>query len=511
MKIDPALLLETINTKIRERSVFKQNREELVRMLIIAADRTQMELLLSRGSANMLDQLINQFRVVLKFIFSVDNVNGVSCDDPDKAITEISKMLCEFATDYTPIRNYLDQCILGLREIRYDENEKKYIEDTYDDFSNYARILDKTKIYPDEELKADVSNRIGNYLSNEKYKPKLFSDLYLQSLLGDYKKICWLDSEIKFDCDFGDFTYEDLISFCAALKMMGDYYLVMSNNPYKRLDPCVEYNSLVQGMVKLTGLAKTKVERFLEYQFFDYEYQKDKLTLIQSLIKCGDNIYFFPITLNLGLLPIKMYRLVYDHNKEKYRKQISFIANQKEKQMTDEIVEKIQKYDLSLKLNYILKEGKNELAEYDMLALDNKTNVLYIFEFKWHFVGDGEREHQRIDEIIENEINHRKEKDKYILENPQLIGNLVFGGKKINGVSEILISQNFSGNRRHEMTVIDFETLQWSVDRHDSFEELMNYFISGEFRQSIPLKNERSDVEIEGYKFNFFRPMFKTS
>ena len=41
-----------------------------------------------------------------------------------------------------------------------------------------------------------------------------------------------------------------------------------------------------------------------------------------------------------------------------------------------EIVEKLKKYDLTIVLNHKIKDGVTDLAEYDMLAFDNKTNNL---------------------------------------------------------------------------------------------------------------------------------------
>ncbi|MGI6710505.1 MAG: hypothetical protein ACOX4W_03575 [Bacilli bacterium] len=197
--------------------------------------------------------------------------------------------------------------------------------------------------------------------------------------------------------------------------------------------------------------------------------------------------------------------MILDYSKNKYKKDISSIANQKEKQMTDEIVEKLKKYNLSIETNYKIKNGTKDLAEYDMLAFDNEKNDLYICEFEWYFVGDGEKEHKRLDDKIKEAIKHRHNKNKYILDNPQKICDELFDKKKVNNVYEILISQNFSGTSKHDMTVIDFETLQWSIERYEIFKELMGYFLTGEYRESIPVEDIIVDAEIEGYKFRFYR------
>lgn len=102
--------------------------------------------------------------------------------------------------------------------------------------------------------------------------------------------------------------------------------------------------------------------------------------------------------------------------------------------------------------------------------------IIYICEFKWYFICDGEKEHKKLNDKIRDAIKYRKDKDKYILDNSHGITDELFGGKKINKVYEILISQNFSGSTKHDMSVIDFEKLKCSFEKHDTFEELMNYF-----------------------------------
>lgn len=508
MEINAKKILEDINNKIRNRAIFKFNREFLVQSLIIASTNVQFIVFDTLNDLNLVDQVVSQFRTILKFIFSIDNINGTIPNNPNKTVDEFSKMIFEFANNYNPIRNYLDQCIIKTRNIKFDDKNKLYFEECYDDYSNYARTIDKVKEDPNEKLKQMTLDRIGKYLLTKNYKTNLFKDRYFYSLIDDYKKICRLDSEIKFEHDFGDFTYEEIISFCAALKIIADYYsLLIAKQPY----PVIDYKTLIYGISKLASLSEEKVKLFIEYQTYDYEYQKDKLTLFQTLIRFGDNYYFYPMTLSIGLLPTKMYRLIFDHNKKRYEKDISLIAKKKEKQMTNEILQKFSKYDLTIKLNHEIKNGNINLAEYDMLAFDNKNNNLYIFEFKWYLIGDGEKEHNKIDYKMENDIKHRKEKNKYIFDDPEQISNQLFNGREINNIYEILISQNFCGNTRHGMCVIDFETLQWSIDRYDTFKDLMNYFLTGEFRNSIQVDTRVKDYEIEGYKFKIYCLVMKSS
>lgn len=316
--------------------------------------------------------------------------------------------------------------------------------------------------------------------------------------MDEYREICTFDSEIKFNFDFGDFHYDDLISFCAALRLVADYYniILIRTGIFS-----IEYDVMVQGISKLAGLTEEKVKKFLKYQTYDYDYQKDKLTLFQPLILCNDRFYFLPLTISLGLLPVKMYKVMVDNDKKHYRKEVS---NEKEKQMTTEIVDKLKKYDLQIETNYKLCNKNDTIAEYDMLVFDNKTRDLYIFEFKWHFIGDGEEEHKFIDDMLESEIMYRIEKDKFIKEKQQRVCNELFNSDNVNAVKEILISQNFGGNTKHSMTVIDFETLKRGVDRFESFKELMDWFLSGKYLSSVSVENIKTDIELEGYKFSIF-------
>ena len=61
------------------------------------------------------------------------------------------------------------------------------------------------------------------------------------------------------------------------------------------------------------------------------------------------------------------------------------------------------------------------------------------------------------------------------------------------------------GMKKHEMSVIDFETLKNSVDVNDSFEETMNYLYEDKFIQSIDFEGELHDIELEGYNFKIYR------
>ena len=502
MENNPKKVLDDINKKISQMEIFKFNRESLVQALILASNKTIVAVMLTNSNSMLIDHIVDQYRTVLKFIFSVDNINGPKPQSMDEVIIELSKLIIEFGDKYNHIRNYLDQCIIGNREFKINEEEKLYYEENYDSSSHYARMLDKVKEFPSEGLKNKKMMEITSYITYEGYnKVNPLKDIFFNSMMDDYIKISWLDSEIKFEHDFGDFKYSDLIKFCAALKLIADIYYCISlaKRDYVRIDK----ESFIYRLSKLTGLTKEKVKFFLDYQTYNYNYQKDKITLIQGLIEINGAYYFSPITINLGLLPVKMYRLLTDLSRDKYEKDFSIIAKEKEKQMTSEIISALDKYDIKLKTNYKIKNGNKDVAEYDMLVYDNQRNNLYICEFKWYYVGDGEKEHKFLDKKINEAIKYRKNKDYYILNNPQVVCKEVFENDKVNKVYELLISQNYPGHSNTDMCVIDYETLQLSVKQHNSFDELMKYFLSREFKESIQVVNELRDIEYEGYKFRF--------
>ena len=498
-KQTPQDILNIINEKIKKRDVFKYKRECLVKCLIIATYNAMKIAFLKLG-INKTNQVVQQYRAILKFIYSVDNVNGEIPLNQNLLISSLEKMIMEFVETYTPVRNYLEQCGLKNREFRIEGNY--IVEDSYNNSSDYARSLDKFKKFPSEDLKVEVTQKIGRYLAVQNYKSNILKDRYYKSLMSEYIQICWYDSEIHFDYDFKDFKYEELVRFCAAFKLIADYYTIMIYR--KGINP-VSAASLASCIAYLSDLEVDKVNMFLDYETYNFDYQNRKLTLLQDLCKFENNFYFCPISISLGLLPVKLFRVISDFNKKKYEKDFSEIAHLKEQQMTSDIKEKLSKYaSLKIVVNQKLTENKVPIAEYDFLGFDEEDKTLYIGEFKWFFVADGEKEHNDLDSKLNKAVSDRKNKNKYIFDDPNKFGKDVFGVNKVEKVKEFLICQNYCGHVKQEITVIDYETLQYCSEFYDSFSDLMNCILSGEYIKSIPLENFPMDIELEGYKFNFF-------
>lgn len=504
--MNPMEILQDIKNKINKREIFKYNRDELVACLITAVnDLTRSSSLLMRS--DMADAVIEQFRAILKFIFENSSNENEITPDAEGLTYKFHDLVMEFMEDYTPVRNYLEQCATGTRELLYDEKMDVYYESKFDKFANYSRIRDRVKTYDSEETKHLATTSMMNYLFRNP-KSFIFKDRFYKGLMNDFIDACWLDSEIKFEYEFVDFKYSELISFCAALLLIGEFFFL---NQVKYFYGYIKEDAMIDGIRRLTDLSEEKVKLFLNYATYDYEYQKDKLTLIQSLIKGKEGYYFLSYNLTLGNLPIKMCRVMFDVDHKKYERDISAIAKLKEKQMTDEIINAIKKYDVDIKLNYQYrnKETNKIDAEYDILIYDNISNNLYVAECKWFYVGDDEFEHMKLDKKIEKSISYRLDKDKCITRDPKGFVHEVFNKSTVNEVNEILISQNFMGMKKHNMPVLDFETLKLSIGRNDTFKDAMEYVYDEKYIDTIDFEGELHEIEIEGYKFKIYRMVGK--
>lgn len=147
-------ILDDINNKIANRKIFQYNRESLIQALIISFNKAQVQSYFI-GGPWFTDQIIEQYRAILKFVFRTDNERGPIPKDINTIVDEFIKMTLDFMDKYTPVRNYLDQCIIGTREFKYDEKLDMYYEDNYNSFSNYARMIDKIKDTPSDALKTE--------------------------------------------------------------------------------------------------------------------------------------------------------------------------------------------------------------------------------------------------------------------------------------------------------------------------------------------------------------------
>ncbi len=504
MEVNAVEILNNIKNKISKRAIFQNSLEDLIKALIQAEINLMIKLTSLFLNHYIIDDCIAQFRTILKFIYLNSKLGSISFYSYEKMIREFENMIVFFKSKYTPVRNYLEQCALGKRKIEFDQKKNYFIEPNFNNASNYSRIKDKVKVFPSEEIKNHIFLSIKKVF--DKNPKKFFRNRYVQSLMPDMIKSNWIDSEIKFNYEFSDFTYCELIIFCASIQLIGYYYFIRYETPVILKEDFIQY------IHYLTELSDDKINFFLAYMIYDIQYQKDKLTLIQSLIEIENKIYFLPISLTIGMLPLKLYRSIIDYNKIKYEKDIAKIAKLKEKQMTEEIINCLKKYDVTVTTDFIYKVGEEIIpkAEYDILIFDNQKNDLYICECKWFFVGDGEEEHFKLDKKISNAIKERKNKNKIIEDNLKDFMQKAFKCQQIpRKISAFMLSQNYLGYTRLDLPVIDFDTLKFGVEKYEGFSELMEYIIKNEFVKSIELEEQPTIIEVEEYKFEIYMAILK--
>jgi len=503
MKIDARKLLNEINDSIGSRPIFKNNTEDLVSYLIDTGININI-LSFSIGMDTLLiDDFIRQFRTILKFIFLYSSFNNKTSMSQKEIIDEFHNMTFDFKMNYAPIRNYLEQCSLGKRMIEYDEKTDTYIEKEIDGYSNYSRIHDQLKVFPSDVYKDEARKTIRCF-DMKKSKPKyFFKGNPAKQAMADLIKATWIDSEIKEDYDFKDFTYEEMIRFCAGLKFIGMMYYgftVFSPKNY------IEKEEMISYLKDLTNLEEKKILFFLELNTYNIEYQKDKLTLIQPLILIGNKYYFFPITIDLSILPIKMYRVLNDLYKDKYEKDLSKIARIKEQQMLSDIQKLLDKFELKIIPNYQLYDKNHHLiGEYDLLIYDKNESTLYICECKWFFVKDDERDNVRLDKRLLDSIEKRKEQDKLLIDNIDIfVKEHLSDCEKPKKHISFIISQNNLGSVKFDVPVVNYETMEEEINKYDSFNKFMDSIFDEDYKNKYELSNFQTDLKIDKYKFKIF-------
>ena len=503
MDIDAKELLKKINDSIGSREVFKNNIEDLVSCLIeVSRDINMLSLFLVDDITKK--EYVDQYRTILKFIYtysSFDNVTTMKTSDIQK---EFTRMTMEFKNKYSPVRNYLAQCSVRKKEISYDEKKDLYYEKEPESYSNYARVRDKDKIYPSLKYKVEAQEYINHFFNPKKDKIKyFFKQPVAIKAIDSMIEANYLDSEIKGDYDFEDFKYSELIEFCAGLQFIGMFcssYFIVKNTNYINKEDMVSY------LLDLTSLSREKIEFFLDVNTYDYDFQKDKLTLFQSLVLINNKYYFYPITLTIGFLPMKMYRVLCLNKKySNYQKHIPKIAKLKEEQMTNTIIDVLKKYDLNIESNYIIKDNKGrKLAEFDLLIYDKKENELYVCECKWHYAKDDEKDNAKLDDMLKKEISERKEKNKLLEQNiNKVISDCGFNCEN-PAIIPFLISQNNLGSTKFNMTVVDYDTIEEEIEKYDSFKELMDSIINEKYKEEIKTNNTQQLIELENYRFYIY-------
>ena len=87
-------------------------------------------------------------------------------------------------------------------------------------------------------------------------------------------------------------------------------------------------------------------------------------------------------------------------------------------------------------------------AEFDLPVYDEEDNKLLLVELKWFFKGDGEFDHQKIDQKLKKAILSRKEKQEFVEKNIKRLLLDMFNVEMVEKpeIMSCIVSKNYSGS-----------------------------------------------------------------
>lgn len=369
--------------------------------------------------------------------------------------------------EFANIRNAFDQAELGKLKVSIDDHRIQFspsrsIRDINADL--YARFIDHEKYTETENKKTitydqktfahminpDLSSRWNDF-SKRPHDKQLFSKIYKDCL----KKVK-IDTEDYSNFDFGEFTledYEKVYAVLMALGVMNFNYQRTSrerNQSSKSSSPIFfsEITSLIQFIIENSKVKRKAIKRIIELLTYDYEFHKNKVTVVQPLFSFGKFVFFSPSLLYYSDAVDKLLYLVKELNNTP--EVISKIAKEREQVMTDRITSFIaQNSNLQYIPNYKLILNGNPVAEFDILVYDGTTNSLLLTELKYFFKADGEDGHQKIDLKIQEAIKSRLSKQRLAEKHIDLLLSEAFGISVAAATPKIkscVVSQNYSGS-----------------------------------------------------------------
>ena len=391
--------------------------------------------------------------------------------------------------EFANIRNAFDQAELGKLKISIDDHRIKFspsrsIRDINADL--YARFIDHEKYTETENKKTisydlktfahmvnpDQSSRWNDF-SKRPHDKQLFSKIYKDCL----KKVK-IDTEDYSNFDFGEFTledYEKVYAVLMALGVMNFNYQRTSrerNKSSKSSSPIFfsEITSLIQFIIDNSKVKRKAIKRILELLTYDYEFHKNKVTVVQPLFSFGKFVFFSPSLLYYSDAVDKLLYLVKELNNTP--EVISKIAKEREQVMTDRITSFIaQNSNLQCIPNYKLILNGKPVAEFDILVYDGTTNSLLLTELKYFFKADGEDGHQKVDLKIQEAIKSRLSKQRLAEKHIDVLLSEAFGisAAATPKIKSCVVSQNYSGSSflNDKIAVFDEFLFKHTLSRYE--------------------------------------------
>ena len=380
--------------------------------------------------------------------------------------------------EFANIRNAFDQAELGKLKISMDDHRMQFspsrsLRDVNADL--YARFIDHEKYTETENKKTitydqktfahminpDHSSRWNDF-SKRPHDKQLFSKIYKDCL----KKVK-IDTEDYSNFDFGEFTledYEKVYSILMALGVMNFNYQRTSRerNQYNKSSSPIffrEITSLIQFITENSKVKRKAVKSILELLTYDYEFHKNKVTVVQPLFSFGKFVFFSPSLLYYSDAVDKLLYLVKELNNTP--EVISKIAKEREQVMTDRIMSFVaQNSNLQCVPNYKLILNGKPVAEFDILLYDGNSNSLLLTELKYFFKADGEDGHKKVDLKIQDAIKSRLSKQRLAEKHIDLLLRDAFEISPTATPPKIkscIVSQNYSGSSFIEDKIAVFD------------------------------------------------------
>ncbi|MCU0105103.1 hypothetical protein N7603_05475 [Acholeplasma vituli] len=523
-------ILDSIRNSIASMDLFKYKRSDLLYILNSEIDKLAIESFKNTFNSSKEDNTVNSlmvshipysYRQILKFIYEFSDEDGLECDY-ELIVKGFQDLFPGMFMYYNEIRNRIDRHEIGVLELKYDENSKTLTEIQTDlSRRHFKRALEINNV---GNHSIDHKMAYSWYLNKNKSMIKNFKYMhYFRQHINrdDYEelnKIILLDSEIKYDIDFGDFLYKDLINVCAALTYIA-LFKQLSNfaneQIYKNDTKCCyieKYDIFIKHISEITRINEETVRLIIGYMIYDSLYHRTKITLLQHLIRIDDNIIFSPYVLVPAELPKKFYRVINDFSKEKYEKVFSFVAHTKEYSMIEEIKTNYLNHStLVVMTNVKLKKPNSKIvnAEYDIILYDSSLKTVYLCECKWFYVSDGESESKKVTRKIQDSINYRLKQDTIVRNNIEHFNLEVFNGNvEIEKVESLIISYTDMGDDyiNYKIPVIDFVTFKLLSDKYNfDIHSVYDSIKEQKFLNEIDVESITSEFHYCGFNFVFQR------
>lgn len=434
-----------------------------------------------RQTAIMQDRLRGGYRNAIKWAFQYCRLSEKrfvpsSCPYDFKG----SFFVIEQGMGFSNIRNAFDQVELGRRLVSVQGRHVRFSLAPATRDANaelYARFVDHEKPDRTENRtmmayeKAAFAHMVEprksgrwNDFSKCPSDKKAFAEVY-RDCLGKVKG----DAEEYSNLDFGDFTLEEFEKVYAVLMALGvmnfnyQYQAAFIKRTVKEhiQRPIVfgEITSLVQFVVEYTGVKRKAIKSIIQLLTYDYEFQKNKVTLLQPLFLFGDFLFYSPALLYFSDAVDKLLYVV--KAKKSALAVISRIAKEREVLMTERLISFITEHsDLRCFPNYKLIIDGRILAEFDIVVYDSNSNRLLLTELKYFFKADGEKDHESADHKIGNSIKSRAEKQKLAQKYINKLLKDILGEDTPADIPEVtscVVSQNYSGSSFLEDLIAVFD------------------------------------------------------